>query len=677
MMNTKIASVLIVILLLAACQTTEQAPTFYYTLDYLDYTEQSDLRRQEALPYRVWIQTAEIPRTYSGRQIVIRHFGPRITYSENDLWAGRLADYFPRLIISRLQAYNSFRNVSMDFLDTRPDYEVAISVNRAELVQSEALSEASLEMTLALRDGSSGQTVLSHSANRMKPLYAASMELYVQTLNEIVLEEIDAFIEKVYMHLSGTPDEVSADDSSRLETIPDEPVETREGHGILLMPSISGIRGTSSYQAIASDGSAYSGVFGQDLALPAGQYQVRYGTGPDELRMTMQGIQIRRGYRTLIDPEWGEVSVEIIDERRNSRDVIYEIFDSSGTSYITQFPAREDLGDTTNVLQLPPGLYKITIDNEPFNTYRNFTTLKIEKGEYKRLTIVVDAAEGPVRMIGAGILSDDEHLLSVGNWSLNSSIHATLNLSANHGSAPAEADYSGTLTGQLDNQLRFIQNRLSFTVDHFSELGLGYGRDEGLIISQDDFDLKIAAIFDVYRDIGLYAGFDVNSHLFDRFDYSPPEGFDDPVKLAPPFFPLRLREGAGLNIRMLNHPRASMTLRSGFGLRQEFNTDVIQRSNDNNDYIELENTSSAGLELSAMGNFRPLRRVQLNTSTYVLFPLLEGDQIILESSAEFNWTLLQSISLNYRFQLRNRPGEEDFVLDYDHRMVLRLTYLLN
>lgn len=675
MTGTKAAVVLALTLLLTACLTTKQPTTYYYTLDYLDYTERPELRRQEPLPYRVWIQSAEIPRTYSGRQMVIRHFGPRITYAQNDLWAGRLSDYFPRLLTTRLQAYNSFRKTSMDFLDNRPDYEVSISVNRVELIQSDALSEASLDITISLRDGNTGQTLLSHNAARMKPIYTASIELYIQTLNELVLEEMDAFIARVYTHLTGDSSDVAVPQSGSTAAIHDEVVETSRSHGILLMPSISGISGSGSFQAIADDGSEFSGLVGEDLALPAGNYRLRYGAGSDELQMKMHGIHIRRGYRTLVEPEWGEISVAIIDDRRNSREILYEVFDSSGTSYITQFPARKELGDSTNVLQLPPGLYKITIDNEPFNTYRNFTTVQVEKGEYKRLTIVVDASENPVRMIGAGILDEEDQLLSVGNWSLSSSVHATMQLLANHDTVSKDTDYSGTLTGQLDNELTFNQDRLSFTASHVTELGLDYGRDTGLIISQDEHDLRTTGIYDVYRTIGLYARLDVLTHLFNRYDYSPPEGFGDRQQLAPWFFPLRFREGAGVNFRVLNHPRASLTLRSGFGLRQEYNTNVLQRND--NEYTELDDVSSAGMELSVMGNFRPLRRFQLNTTADVLFPLLEGDQVIVDWSTGFNWSLLRPIALNYRFQVRNRPGEDDFALDYDHRMVLRLTYILN
>ncbi|MFW6362317.1 MAG: ABC-type transport auxiliary lipoprotein family protein [Spirochaeta sp.] len=667
------STIIPILLMTAGCATPEPPPTYYYTLDYLDYTEDEDLIRREPLPYRIWVQSAEIPRTYSGRQMVVRHFGPQISYSDNQLWAGRLGDYLPRLLTSRLQAYNTFQDTSMDFLDTRPDYEITIRVNRIELVQSEELSEASLDMTLTLHT-SDGETALSHRTNIMEPIYTSSMELYVQTMNELILEEIDAFIEKTYKHFDNPPEgEDPAEQTSEVQD--DQEADAPEGHGVLLMPSISGIEDAGGYQAVSEDGQEYEGMFGRDLALPAGQYQLFYGTGPRELQMQMRGVRINRGYRTLVEPDWGELSVEIVDERRNHRDIIYEVFDEEGTSYISRFPARRDLGDSPSILHLPPGLYKITIQNMPFNTTRNFTTVLVEEGEWRRLTIVVDVLDES--LIGAGIVDDDTLPLETGNRQINSAIHATANLAGDHRSWGEEGTYSINFTSQLDNELRFRFDRLSLNAAHFSELGLEYEGETGLTISQDDHDLSTSAIFDVYLGIGLYAHFGLNSHLFPRYEQEPRDGSEGPKQVAPPLFPLQLEEGVGLNIKILNDPRASLTVRTGFGLRQEYNRDVLEFAGDQDQYQPVNDSSSIGLEISSEGSFRPLRRIQLQTSADLLFPLVEGDNIILEWETGLNWTLLRSVSLNYRFSVVNSPQNDVFDLEYTHRMVLRLTYILN
>lgn len=584
-----------------------------------------------------------------------------------------LKRFFPRLLTTRLQAYNSFRSASMDFLDSRPDFEIAMQVHRVELVRSEALSEASLDMTLTLRDGR-GETILSHRSNRMQPLYSTSMELYVQTLNELILEEFDIFIDLIYAHFDERPAAARRTAAADDEQHDLEAADAPDGHGILLMPSISGIRETASFLAIDRQGREYQGVFGEDLALPAGEYHLLYGSGSAELQMQQRGVQVRRGYRTLVRPDWGELTVEIIDERRTPQDILFEVFDAEGTSYISRFPAREELGDSPDVIHLPPGLYKITLDNEPFNTYRNFTTIQIEEGKWKRLTVVVDTTEGPVRMIGAGIIDDELIALPFGNWNLSSSLHAVLNFIGSHRNYGADGAYSATLTGQLDNQLRYQQRRTTLNILQFSELGLGWDQDSGIEIREDDFDLRTAGILDVYRNLGVYARFDLNTHFFPVYDRNLPEDAD-PVVLEPPLFPLLMREGVGLNLRLLNAPRASLTLRSGFGLRQEFNRGVQRVTSDG--YEDLEDDTSVGLEVSAMGGFRPLRRVQLNTTADLLFPLLEGENIILEWSTGLNWLLLRPLSLNYRFIVSNTPQSDLFELNYSHRLVLRLSYLLN
>jgi hypothetical protein len=104
------------------------------------------------------------------------------------------------------------------------------------------------------------------------------------------------------------------------------------------------------------------------------------------------------------------LTIKIIDENRNSIDNRYEIFKmSNAESFGFGYGAREEVGEHLLTWILKPGTYKITLNGQSFNTYIDFTTVELVKGELVQLTMVVDSESG--HLIGAGILNQEENIL--------------------------------------------------------------------------------------------------------------------------------------------------------------------------------------------------------------------------------------------------------------------------
>ena len=82
----KIIVLSFLILVLFGCMGRKVAPSNYFILEYYDHSEKDELRLDEPFNQSVYIEDTKVPRTYNRKQIVVRHFGPRITYSENNLW---------------------------------------------------------------------------------------------------------------------------------------------------------------------------------------------------------------------------------------------------------------------------------------------------------------------------------------------------------------------------------------------------------------------------------------------------------------------------------------------------------------------------------------------------------------------------------------------------------------
>jgi len=82
---------------------------------------------------------------------------------------------------------------------------------------------------------------------------------------------------------------------------------------------------------------------------------------------------------------------------------------SNAESFGFGYGAREEVGEHLLTWILKPGTYKITLNGQSFNTYIDFTTVELVKGELVQLTMVVDSESG--HLIGAGILNQEENIL--------------------------------------------------------------------------------------------------------------------------------------------------------------------------------------------------------------------------------------------------------------------------
>jgi ABC-type uncharacterized transport system auxiliary subunit len=126
---------LLLTLFLSGCAVHRTLPTNYYILEYYPHLEQKQLVQDTPFPYSVQVMETNVPRTYNRKQLVIRHFGPKITYADRDLWSIKPGEAVPNLIAKRLTRYGTFRQVQRDFLDTPPDLELITVIHNLELLE--------------------------------------------------------------------------------------------------------------------------------------------------------------------------------------------------------------------------------------------------------------------------------------------------------------------------------------------------------------------------------------------------------------------------------------------------------------------------------------------------------------------------------------------------------------
>jgi len=697
------------IFLVIGCSVGEISSRNYYILEYFSHNEAKNLEQEEPIKASVLVNDVRIPQTYNRRQIVIRHFGPKITYADDHLWGVKLSDIISDLVARRFNSYNLFEQVHREFLREKPDYEVNIILHNVEFYQSEFIHQARLNMNFQLTKYGEDEVLVNYMNNIEKNLPDISVESFVQTINDLILMETDNFVRKIINHFSMGDifveyfhDMEERFDSTLVQVI-DEQVSS-EGKGLMLLPALTRTDNEPYYKIYDKYGYEITGKMGTPVPLMPGIYSIQYGSGSDSQKMRKKGIKVVPRYKRIIEPNWGCLLVDVIDENRDFKKVRYEIFDAeNGESYGSEFPAEEDVGEQQKVWVLTPGLYKITINNEPFNTYKDFTTVYVEKGKVQNLTIVVETDEegNPTCLAGAGVLGESSLDTSMEKLKIFSAIHGNVNVNSDNENDKDNPETTITLNSQLDNQLIYDFDPIHYSLKNLIEVGTTKSSDTDFRVSSDEFDLKNTLIYYFVKNLGFYSRLDGASHFFKEKSYSSSkfyytkidrngntvveDKFNDEVVVKPSIYPLVLKEGVGVNYRILNFPKANLSVRTGFGLRQDINNDVYtltETTTDENDiehriYNEEESSDTQGVEVSMVGNFQLPFGITYSTNADFLFPFKENETNSMEWENAINLRLLKYISIDYKLKLENKlPEMGDEYIVMKHSLFLRITYIL-
>lgn len=433
---------------------------------------------------------------------------------------------------------------------------------------------------------------------------------------------------------------------------------------------------------------------GSSTFLRPGNYFIKVGSGSED-QMITQEISIERGQTKILEPDWSTLRVRIIDEARNSYDSRFEIFDNkTAESYGIGFGVREELGEQVKTWILRPGRYKVILNGEPFNTYRDFTTVDLVEGELRNLTIVVDSVTG--NMLGAGLLDVIQYKDGTRNWKLSSTIHANANISSDNSADKDNPSTRILVTTQLDNRVYYDLFPYYFSSRNIIDFGITKDDDFDTRISVDSFKLRNTFVYYLLRFAGVYSRLDLETHLFpERHFFSDPrkilikdsEGetlkkfYDkDKLTIRPSFYPMNFKEGAGLNIRLFNTARANLNLRTGVGFRQDIYNDVYVYSGGTNDegyevFNEVSNTYQEGIEMSVLGNFNTKFNIGYNTIAEILIPFDSGGSNVYEWENIITLKLFKYLSLDYKINISYNKDFRDYTV-IDHNLFLRFTYFL-
>jgi len=474
------------------------------------------------------------------------------------------------------------------------------------------------------------------------------------------------------------------------------------GLGRIFLPAMTSPDYEPFYQAVCADTDDQRfAQMGESLYLRPGEYVLCYGSGT-EAQMMRKTVNVHREHIHIVEPDWAGLRVRLIDENRNSVDTQYELFSMvNAESYGFGLGAQEEFGEQVQTWILRPGRYKIVLNNKPFNTIDDFTTVDLAEAELRILTVVIDSESNS--LIGAGVLEGVEYGRERRNLRLTSAIHGNLNLNMDNSTDKDRPSINLIVTTQLDNRLLYDKFPYFYTMHNLTDFGLSKDRDSDLRVSSDNFQIKNTFVYYLSQVIGLYGRLDLETHFFEEYEYFDEatdvmiedsegeltgEEFSGVMKFrtTPSFFPLSFREGTGFNIRPLNRPRSTINLRLGFGMQQDINRDVyrfegfetIVEEEEESEYAlfrEADSTYKEGIEVSLLANFFTPYNISYNTTLDILLPFDRSVSETYKWENTFTFRFVRHLALDYKLNFHYDKDRLSYT-EIVHNVFLRLTYFI-
>jgi len=467
-----------------------------------------------------------------------------------------------------------------------------------------------------------------------------------------------------------------------------EGLDDQKGLGRVFVPAMTTPANEPLY-AVFQDGELIGErVMGSSYFLEPGNYTVILGTGNIEQRIH-KDVVVNREETVVVDPVWCSLSIEVIDESRNSFSQDLQIFNATTSeSYGILSAINPELGEQLQTLILKPGLYKIVKRGFDFNTFVNFATVLLEPGVYTPFTVVINS--NTKDFTGAGIISRASQLRQVRNWKIYAAIHGNVNLSTNNLSS-RDLKTNLSLLSQIENRLLFDKFPHYYLSSNLVDLGALKQHGAKFVIDQDRLQLKNTYVYYLLSWLGGYSRFEVSTHLLPTvLLLDPPKSITllDPdgnveerrtnisqFEAAPSIFPLGLKEGLGINLTPLKRFNARLSLRAGLGYRQNYNENVYYQSGTVDTlYQRAKNSYLRGLETSIVSNLSFFQNLVITTELDALFPFgTESPVMDLENFISLGIT--KHVTLEHTLRLQRNRTLSDYIIQ-EQNVAIRLSYYL-
>lgn len=465
-----------------------------------------------------------------------------------------------------------------------------------------------------------------------------------------------------------------------------DPTLIPQGKGLLFVPTMTGSLNEPSFLVLQGNKPIREAAPGTGVLLAPGNYKLLVGSGTD-LQMMPRTVPVQEGMTTLVKPFWAGLVINVMSENRTSINESYELYrESSQESYGLGFGVEEERGEAVKTWLLPPGVYSVVRLGDNISTTRKFS-VRLEPGELVQRNLVVDTSDNT--FIGFYPPAQYGLLTQVvdSRWKTSLQLSGSPRLTTSQNTTGADRSI-------LSLSAEIIGSSVYNTDRHYANLRLdfeeGFTREEGddFRKSVDEFEVRATYIYRLSKRIGPYLRGVFNTRLFaEEEHFDPPQSFlirdGDQVDhmtgiseftLSPPFSPLDLRQGIGINAQVISSFPLNLDMRVGFGARQHYFTDSYDLNSSRTIARKLQDKTATGLEAVLLFRSRFSRLPSLDSEFDILIPATNTDtwEFTWENRLRLPLSRLANVVVVFDFE-RKQPIQR---LQSEQQVLLRLNYLL-
>lgn len=463
-----------------------------------------------------------------------------------------------------------------------------------------------------------------------------------------------------------------------------DPTPVPDGRGAIFVPAMTA--GADEPDVLIFSGSerAAVGKTGERILVVPGPYTVRVGSGTAN-RMVATEVVVGDGATVAVEPTWGGLVVEVVDTGSIPHRGTYELIRVVDREVIgTGYGADTLQGESLRTWLLRPGLYRIVRSGATYRARSDFATVGVPAGALVHFRLVTEPATGEFR--GAGVIDADELVVAAATatdkrWTPRVLLGGAVSLSATDdvvGQANQDV-LSGTVF--LDTYVTYRNGK------HFGtgilELEEGLVRvdpEEGRSLptqkAQDRLRADAVYTYFINDRFGPYARLGLLTNVFasdvlvtedTTVAFHELDGSRNVVavpangefRTADAFGALRLREGFGLNVRLLRSDRATLNWRIGAGLRQNLFNDAFVENDDpatpERDFFAIDDFDQEGAETTLAGSVRLGRNLIYLTDLELFGDFDDFGDPTIDWRNTLSLRLLRNASLDYTLDLLRIP----------------------
>ena len=180
-----ISALLVVV---ASCSAVPE--NHYFTMSYV-LLPRKDI---QTFPLMLHIRQLEIMPAYDQDRLVYRYSPYEFSYYNYMLWAAKPQKMISNMLIRHLAHAELFEDVSQEYGERRPDYELFGSIDAIEELDSGDEWFAHLAFTLRLTRFRGEKVLWTHRVDAKKQVYNKEPVYVVKALSELMEGEMDTIV---------------------------------------------------------------------------------------------------------------------------------------------------------------------------------------------------------------------------------------------------------------------------------------------------------------------------------------------------------------------------------------------------------------------------------------------------------------------------------------------------